>query len=165
MDQIIPFLFISDWNSSNNIDLLCENEIKAVITMETAKKPDFILKYYEDNNIDFLQCKLLDLPSQDISSFFDITFSFINKYVKQNQNVLVHCAAGISRSATIIINYIGRCMYFTDNTTEYIYNFRNVSYSSNDFIDEYRVQKCQPAYKVLLYILKMLNITITKLSI
>lgn len=47
-----------------------------------------------------------DLPSTDITVFFDECFLFINDVIKAEGNVLVHCMAGVSRSPSIIIAYL-----------------------------------------------------------
>lgn len=106
IDEIIPHLYISNWGSSNDPIKMGKNKIKAVITIETRKKPDYILKYYKENNIDFLYLYLDDIPSENISKYFDISYNFIKKHIDKKENVLVHCYAGVSRSSTIIFNYM-----------------------------------------------------------
>ena len=48
-----------------------------------------------------------DQPWFDLSIFFDETFGFIETGRKKG-GVLVHCMAGISRSATIVTAYLMR---------------------------------------------------------
>ena len=106
MDLIIPHLYISDWNSSNDFELLTKNKIKAVITLETRSKPTEVLKFYNQNNIKFLYIPIYDMPNSNITKYLDSTYEFISNHIRKDQNVLVHCFAGISRSATIILNYL-----------------------------------------------------------
>ena len=54
INEIIPHLYISNWDSSNDITKLENNNIEAVITIETRNKPTSILDYYKKNNIHFL---------------------------------------------------------------------------------------------------------------
>lgn len=111
INEIIPGLYISNWETSNNTDILDKNRIKAVITLEMSSKPEYILYYYKMRGIDNMQIQIPDFPNSDISKYFDITYNFIKKHLSKGENVLVHCAAGISRSSTIILNYIIRNIY------------------------------------------------------
>ena len=115
INQIIPHLYISNWETSNNPEIINMYNIKAVITLETTDKPPEILRYYYENKIDFMHIRIFDMKNVDISDYFDSTYDFINKHITKHENVLVHCAAGISRSATIILNYMIRNMFYMYN--------------------------------------------------
>jgi len=49
--------------------------------------------------------KVDDHADQDLTAFFSECIDFIEEG-RKNGGVLVHCAAGISRSATIVISYV-----------------------------------------------------------
>jgi len=104
--EIIPHLFLSNWFTSNNPNVLYQNNIKAVITIETLEKPSDILLYQQMNEIESMYINLPDSPSANIYQYFDTTYSFIKNKISKGENVLVHCYAGISRSSTIVLNYI-----------------------------------------------------------
>eukprot|EP01017_Pseudomicrothorax_dubius_P026315 TRINITY_DN2926_c0_g1_i6.p1 TRINITY_DN2926_c0_g1~~TRINITY_DN2926_c0_g1_i6.p1 ORF type:complete len:110 (+),score=16.36 TRINITY_DN2926_c0_g1_i6:398-727(+) len=55
-----------------------------------------------------LKHNAIDIPSQDLKSKFNESIEFINLARSRGENVLVHCYAGISRSATIVIAYLLR---------------------------------------------------------
>ena len=109
--EIIPKLFISNWFTSNNPDVLDKYKIKAVITLETMRKPKEVLDYYVHNNIKFKYIYIQDYLNADINQYFDSTYEFIKNKISIGENVLVHCFAGISRSSTIILNYLIRNFY------------------------------------------------------
>ena len=111
ISQIITGLYISNWATSNNINVLENKNIRAVISIETTPKPDYILNYYNMRGIDYMYINLYDAPNANISKYFDVTFNFIRKHLSIGENVLVHCMAGISRSSTIVLNYIIRSIY------------------------------------------------------
>jgi len=48
----------------------------------------------------------MDLPGIDIISYFDECFSFIDSALNAGGRVLVHCMAGVSRAASIVIGYL-----------------------------------------------------------
>eukprot|EP01097_Dermamoeba_algensis_P005627 TRINITY_DN3573_c0_g1_i1.p1 TRINITY_DN3573_c0_g1~~TRINITY_DN3573_c0_g1_i1.p1 ORF type:complete len:173 (-),score=28.36 TRINITY_DN3573_c0_g1_i1:135-587(-) len=47
-----------------------------------------------------------DFDSANIKQHFDHSIAFIDEGVSQNGKVLIHCAAGISRSSTILCAYL-----------------------------------------------------------
>ena len=102
----IILLLSQKTETSNNTEILQKKNIKAVITLEMTPKPEYILYYYKMRGIDNMQIQIPDFPNADISKYFDITYNFIDSHIKQKKNVLVHCMAGISRSVTIVLNYI-----------------------------------------------------------
>ena len=46
-----------------------------------------------------------DTSNQNIEQYFDSSYNFIENAVNTNNNILVHCFAGRSRSASILIAY------------------------------------------------------------
>ena len=47
-----------------------------------------------------------DFPKQKIIQYFDETHEWINKMYQEGRNILIHCAAGVSRSTSFVIAYI-----------------------------------------------------------
>ncbi len=71
----------------------------------------FNVASYVENNFprDFVykQVKLLDLPETQIVEHFPTYFKFIDEG-REKGNVFVHCNAGVSRAASIVIGYVMR---------------------------------------------------------
>jgi len=95
-------------------------------------------------------CKLYDDPNSDISKYFDTTYNFIDSHIKQKKNVLVHCMAGISRSTTIVLNYILRKKYeltfiknpytVADDIINYVRTKRYIINPNSGFIKQLMIQ-------------------------
>ena len=49
---------------------------------------------------------MLDLPETDMVSQFEQCFQIINDAKQNGGSVLVHCKAGVSRSASVVIGYL-----------------------------------------------------------
>jgi protein-tyrosine phosphatase len=78
-------------------------EIKAVVCL--GEKP-----YYgypkPFSGISYLYINIDDDPDEDIYAHFDKAVDFVRSHIAAGSSVYVHCAAGVSRSATIVIAYL-----------------------------------------------------------
>lgn len=93
---------------SNNIDKnVQENNIQVIISMTECAIPS-IADYCIHNDLQYHHFPTDDASSFDISQYFDATYDIIYNAVKNKKHVLVHCMAGISRSATIVIAFLIR---------------------------------------------------------
>lgn len=105
---ILPNLYISDMYFAHKKELLSSLSISAIINLA----PDVAENKFQDlsSSFTYLSLHVQDNAKTDISKYFEITKRFIDKYRKTG-GVLVHCAAGISRSATIVIAYIMKTLH------------------------------------------------------
>ena len=61
---------------------------------------------FEGGSIKYLIIPVEDLSRVDLTMHFESAFSFIDESLKNEGNVLVHCANGISRSPSIVMSYL-----------------------------------------------------------
>ncbi|RVE56674.1 hypothetical protein OJAV_G00222980 [Oryzias javanicus] len=103
--RILPHLYLGCQRDVLNMDLMQENAIAFVLNASnTCPKPDFIPESH------FLRVPINDSFCEKILPWLDRSVEFIEKAKASNSRVLVHCLAGISRSATIAIAYIMKRM-------------------------------------------------------
>jgi protein-tyrosine phosphatase/thiol-disulfide isomerase/thioredoxin len=111
LSQITPHLFLSNWPSSENVELLKHDGIRAILTAETRSRTREVLNDYASLGISYRQIYIDDSPTENISLYFNPTYDFIEDHISKGQNVLVNCHAGVSRSATLVLNWIIRTWY------------------------------------------------------
>ncbi|GAX75987.1 hypothetical protein CEUSTIGMA_g3430.t1 [Chlamydomonas eustigma] len=102
--QIIPnVLYLGDWSHAEAVQDLNDLNVKRVITIhnhpENLKLPG---KFKQ------LRLELPDVESADISQYFNQVYEFVEEGRAQAEGVLVHCGAGVSRSATLAMMYLMR---------------------------------------------------------
>lgn len=113
--RILPHLYLGCQRDVLSRDLMQQNDIAYVLNASnTCPKPDFI----PDSH--FLRVPVNDSFCEKILPWLDRSVEFIEKAKASNARVLVHCLAGISRSATIAIAYIMKRM---DMTLDEAYRF------------------------------------------
>ena len=99
--QIVPGIYLSSCELAKDVGKLKELNITRVINV-TQDIPN----YHEDKGIKYLRIPIQDSCETQISDYFDLTHEFIEEALKNNENILVHCYAGISRSPTIVMSYL-----------------------------------------------------------
>jgi hypothetical protein len=106
VSEIIPNLYLTGLENVHN-DTFQKYNIKHVVSVMTDA-PQL--------NINQKIIPVLDTKDQYISQYFESAYEFIESAIQNNENVLVHCYAGISRSSTIVASYIMKKfnMNFTD---------------------------------------------------
>lgn len=107
-------------------DITKLDELGITHIVNCADELEYIVNSY-DNTMDWLWLPMIDCKETGIvNKYIDISVKYIDDAIKNNNKVLVHCAAGISRSSSIIIAYL---MYKNkmsfDNAFEYVKNKRS----------------------------------------
>ena len=98
LDEIEEKLWLGNYWSASNVKDLKDKGIKKVISIMDGVSPE----YCEEDGFIQKKFKLDDSSFENIIQYFGECL----KFIKGDEKVLVHCAAGASRSATIVIAYM-----------------------------------------------------------
>ncbi|XP_015832988.1 dual specificity protein phosphatase 10 isoform X2 [Tribolium castaneum] len=99
--RVLPFLYLG--NSKNAADLSCLQDLGTTCVLNVTPQ---LAGYHETCGITYKQIPATDNGHQNLKQYFEEAFEFIEEARNNGLRVLVHCQAGISRSATIAIAYI-----------------------------------------------------------
>ncbi|CAH1103170.1 unnamed protein product [Psylliodes chrysocephalus] len=103
--KVLPFLYLG--NSKDAADLSCLRGLGTTCVLNVTSQ---LAGYHEECGITYKQIPATDSGHQNLKQYFEEAFEFIEAARKNGSRVLVHCQAGISRSATIAIAYIMKYM-------------------------------------------------------
>jgi len=143
-DLIINNIWLGNKSSALDRNFLTTNNIKLVVNCTTDIN---ISEWYETDNINYIRLPIYDWNSESNNNILKAEIiniiKTINIYKERNENILVHCFAGMQRSATVIACYL---MYYYDFSPEdailYIRNKRNIAFQPyptfNSFIFDYK---------------------------
>ena len=98
LDEIEDKLWLGNLKSATNIKDLKEKGIKKILTVMNEKGKS----YNKEDGFIHKTIDVIDMDYENIIQYFGECLNFI----KGNEKTLVHCGAGVSRSATIVIAYI-----------------------------------------------------------
>ncbi|CAL8111364.1 unnamed protein product [Orchesella dallaii] len=121
--KVLPYLYVGNAKDSTNCKLLRELGIGYILSVTTnspfsTSTTSYSSHYSSNNNnnnhleqhqsSEFrkMQIPVSDNLCENLSTYFDAAYEFIEEARKTGTKVLIHCQAGISRSPTIAIAYI-----------------------------------------------------------
>lgn len=95
--NVIPGLYLSSQDPAVCSDILKKYDIKHILSIGVNISEKF-------HDIQYHNCDLLDLPESNVIPPIKKCIDII--HTNRKENVLVHCNAGVSRSAAIVIAYL-----------------------------------------------------------
>nr|XP_057926152.1 dual specificity protein phosphatase 2 [Doryrhamphus excisus] len=98
--ELLPFLFLGSAVHSSRRETLTAAGITAVLNVSSSCSNFF------EGEFQYLRLNVEDSLAADIGSYFSTAIAFIDSVKQNGGRVLVHCQAGISRSATICLAYL-----------------------------------------------------------
>lgn len=139
-------LWLGDIESSQDYKFLKNNNIKLVINCCAGERPPFAL--YNSLGINVYHLPIYDYDSESNNKILHMNINhvlqLIHNALSYGRNVLVHCHAGIQRSATVVACYLMRYVFPEQSLTyiiQYMRSKRPVVFNTyptfNEFLNVY----------------------------
>ncbi|KAJ8391536.1 hypothetical protein AAFF_G00088580 [Aldrovandia affinis] len=109
LTSILPFLFLGNERDAQDLGQMQRLNIGFVLNV-TTHLPLF---HYERDPLSYKRLPATDSNKQNLRQYFEEAFEFIEEAHQAGQGLLIHCQAGVSRSATIVIAYLMKHTWMT----------------------------------------------------
>ncbi|KAM9011629.1 LOW QUALITY PROTEIN: dual specificity protein phosphatase 13B-like [Ara ararauna] len=108
VDQVWPNIYLGDaWAARSKTTLQSLNITHILNAADGPYNINTGAKYYEDLQIEYYGIEAFDDPSFNLSIFFYDAANFISKALNTSGGkVFVHCAMGVSRSASLVLAFL-----------------------------------------------------------
>ncbi|PAV75976.1 hypothetical protein WR25_01586 [Diploscapter pachys] len=141
MSEILPNLYLGSLRDATDDEQLRKYKIKAIVGVH-----DMMNNHPRHEQLLVYRIKLSDCASENIATHFFDAIKFIHQCRIRNEAVMVHCLAGVSRSATIVTAYVmAVCDISYNHAISYISSKRPVVNPNFGF----RMQLCKYRDKVI----------------
>ena len=99
--QINEYLFLGDYSCATNPMIVEQLGVRHIVNASGG-----FANAFGSDKVRYLEVNIWDTPSANIYEHFKAAIEFIDEARQRNERVLSHCAAGISRSTSIVLAYL-----------------------------------------------------------
>lgn len=95
-----PWLLLGSQDAAHDMDTLKKHKVTHILNVAYGVENAFL------SDFTYKSISILDLPETNILSYFPECFEFIEQAKMKDGVVLVHCNAGVSRAAAVVIGFL-----------------------------------------------------------
>jgi hypothetical protein len=131
--QILDKLYLGDVNSAKNRHYLKEVGVTHILTLLEAECT------FWPEEFTYKTIHISDIEKANLAQHFDSTHKYISGAIKDGKSVLVHCFAGISRSASVVCAYLMRELSISaDEAIKFVQGKREIVFPNLGFQQQLR---------------------------
>jgi protein-tyrosine phosphatase len=128
INHIFNNIYLGDANAAYDKEILGNYNIQAIVQAIPVTKPDNGIETY-------LIIPINDHPAENLLQYISEFYNFMEK--NQDKNILIHCMAGISRSASLVIAWLMYKFDFDlDTAFTYVKAKRSIINPNPGFIEQ-----------------------------
>ncbi|KAK2846020.1 hypothetical protein Q7C36_010874 [Tachysurus vachellii] len=109
LTTILPFLYLGNEHDAQDLDQMQRLNIGYILNVTTHLP----LYLYDLGMFKYKRLPATDSNKQNLRQYFEEAFEFIEEAHQAGKGLLIHCQAGVSRSATIVIAYLMKHTWMT----------------------------------------------------
>ncbi|XP_069750326.1 dual specificity protein phosphatase 10-like [Narcine bancroftii] len=102
LSPVLPFLYLGNERDAQDLGRMRQLGVGYVINVTTHLP----LYHAHAGTLRYKRLPAIDSAKQNLRQYFEEAFEFIEEAQQSGRGVLVHCQAGVSRSATLVIAYL-----------------------------------------------------------
>lgn len=102
MEEIVPGLYLGDYPAASDLNTLTEAGITHIVIAAQECSPQFPSRFH------YKFAPIEDCEGSNIEEFIEEIVEYIREVRDGHGKVLVHCMAGMSRSASLVIAFVMR---------------------------------------------------------
>ncbi|XP_072887559.1 dual specificity protein phosphatase 10-like [Hemitrygon akajei] len=102
LSPILPFLYLGNERDAQDLARMQQLNVGFVINVTTHLP----LYHAQGGALRYKRLPATDNGKQNLRQYFEEAFEFIEEAQESGKGVLIHCQAGVSRSATLVIAYL-----------------------------------------------------------
>src|SRR5665648_930522 len=121
INKVNKYLYLSDWHSVSDPNAVAEHNIDNVISIMDWSPSEEWCQKCSLLNIKTFHYEIEDDPNANIIPVCEQIHIQIERIKSQNETVLLHCRAGRSRSATVVLLHLLKSnrLLWNDDWTKY----------------------------------------------